>query len=89
MRRGLPGGRNLTQPRPHPLASALPEGRAALRRAKVFHKEVRTEALLAGRSPANEAEVRAGRADGPWRLPGDLELIGDPLDLLGVNLYRP
>ncbi|MCJ1676648.1 family 1 glycosylhydrolase [Streptomyces sp. APSN-46.1] len=71
------------------LASALPEDRAALRRAKVLHNEVWTEPLLAGRYPAHEAETWAGLADGPWRLPGDLELIGAPLDFLGVNFYRP
>lgn len=71
------------------LASALPEDRAALRRAKVLHNEVWTEPLLAGRYPEHEAETWAGLADGPWRLPGDLGLIGAPLDFLGINFYRP
>ncbi|WP_411543830.1 GH1 family beta-glucosidase [Kitasatospora sp. DSM 101779] len=69
--------------------SSLPEDRAALRRAEVLHNEVWTEPLLAGRYPARETETWGGLADGPWRRPGDLELIGAPLDFLGVNFYRP
>ncbi|WP_035839714.1 GH1 family beta-glucosidase [Kitasatospora azatica] len=70
-------------------ASRLPEDLAALRRAEVLHNEVWTEPLFAGRYPTLERETWAGLADGPWRLPGDLELIGAPLDFLGVNFYRP
>ncbi|WP_051874762.1 GH1 family beta-glucosidase [Streptomyces exfoliatus] len=70
-------------------ASTRPEDLAALRRAEVLHNEVWTEPLLAGRYPAYEEETWAGLAEGPWRRPGDLELIGAPLDFLGVNFYRP
>lgn len=70
-------------------ASDLPEDQAALRRAEVLHNEVWTEPLLAGRYPAHEDETWGGLAAGAWRLPGDLELIGAPLDFLGVNFYRP
>ncbi|MEV8098457.1 GH1 family beta-glucosidase [Kitasatospora sp. NPDC085879] len=70
-------------------ASERPEDLAAVRRAEVLHNDVWTEPLLAGRYPAQEAETWAGLADGPWRQPGDLEVIGAPLDFLGVNFYRP
>ncbi|GAA1941728.1 GH1 family beta-glucosidase [Kitasatospora viridis] len=70
-------------------ASRLPEDLAALRRAEVLHNEIWTEPLFAGRYPALERETWSGQADGPWRLPGDLQLIGAPLDFLGVNFYRP
>ncbi|WP_407992028.1 GH1 family beta-glucosidase [Kitasatospora sp. CMC57] len=70
-------------------ASDRPEDLAALRRAEVLHNEVWTQPLFSGRYPADEAETWAGQADGPWRRPGDLELIGAPLDFLGINFYRP
>nr|WP_037641109.1 GH1 family beta-glucosidase [Streptomyces exfoliatus] len=70
-------------------ASDRPEDLAALRRAEVLHNEVWTEPLLAGRYPGHEAETWSGLADGPWRRPGDLEVIGEPLDFLGINYYRP
>jgi beta-glucosidase len=70
-------------------ASDSPEDLAALRRAEVLHNDVWAEPLLAGRYPEHEAQTWAGLADGPWRLPGDLDLIGSPLDFLGVNFYRP
>lgn len=71
------------------VASDRPEDLAALRRAEVLHNEVWTEPLFAGRYPEHEAETWQGLADGPWRQPGDLPLIGAPLDFLGVNFYRP
>ncbi|AUG81813.1 beta-glucosidase [Kitasatospora sp. MMS16-BH015] len=70
-------------------ASTLPEDLAARRRAKVLHNEVWTEPLFAGRYPPQERQTWGGLAGGPWRRPGDLELIGAPLDFLGVNFYRP
>ncbi|MFE4616741.1 GH1 family beta-glucosidase [Streptomyces sp. NPDC056747] len=70
-------------------ASDRPGDLAALRRAEVLHNEVWTEPLLAGRYPGHEAETWSGLADGPWRRPGDLEVIGEPLDFLGINYYRP
>ncbi|AJF63292.1 GH1 family beta-glucosidase [Streptomyces vietnamensis] len=70
-------------------ASDRPEDLAALRRAEVLHNEVWTEPLFAGRYPDHEGETWAGLADGPWRLPGDLQLIGAPLDFVGINFYRP
>ncbi|RKT19931.1 beta-glucosidase [Streptomyces sp. 1114.5] len=70
-------------------AADRPEDLAALRRAEVLHNEVWTEPLFAGRYPEHEAETWAGLADGPWRRPGDLQLIGEPLDFVGINFYRP
>ncbi|MGW1809602.1 GH1 family beta-glucosidase [Streptomyces sp. NPDC002078] len=70
-------------------ASDHPEDLAALRRAEVLHNEVWTEPLFAGRYPEHEAETWEGLADGPWRRPGDLQLIGAPMDFVGINFYRP
>ncbi|MER7667324.1 GH1 family beta-glucosidase [Kitasatospora sp. NPDC096128] len=70
-------------------ASDRPEDLAALRRAEVLHNEAWTEPLFAGRYPGYEAETWEGLADGPWRQPGDLQLIGAPLDFVGINFYRP
>lgn len=69
-------------------ASDRPEDIAARRRAETLYNDIWTEPLFAGRYPAHEAETWAGRADGPWRSPGDRDLIGTPLDFLGVNFYR-
>ncbi|MEU5098456.1 GH1 family beta-glucosidase [Streptomyces sp. NPDC020996] len=70
-------------------ASDRPEDLAALRRAETLHNDVWTEPLFAGRYPEHESETWAGQADGPWRLPDDLRLIGTPLDFVGLNYYRP
>jgi beta-glucosidase len=71
-------------------ASDRPEDLAARRRAETLHNDVWTEPLFAGRYPAHEADTwPAGLADGAWRLPGDLDLIGVPLDFVGLNFYRP
>ncbi|MFJ8625043.1 GH1 family beta-glucosidase [Kitasatospora sp. NPDC093550] len=81
-------GITLNLDRLHP-ASGRSEDLAALRRAEVLHNEVWTEPLFTGRYPAHEDETWPGLVDGPWRRPGDLELIGEPLDFLGINFYRP
>ncbi|MFF7260529.1 GH1 family beta-glucosidase [Streptomyces sp. NPDC008159] len=71
-------------------ASDRPEDLAARRRAETLHNDIWTEPLFAGRYPAHEDDTwPPGTADGPWRLPGDLELIGAPLDFVGLNFYRP
>ncbi|MFJ4879050.1 GH1 family beta-glucosidase [Streptomyces sp. NPDC088745] len=70
-------------------ASDRPEDLAAVRRAEVLHNETWTEPLLGGRYPRGEHETWGALADGAWRRPGDLRLIGAPLDFLGVNFYRP
>ncbi|MDX3452177.1 GH1 family beta-glucosidase [Streptomyces sp. ME02-8801-2C] len=70
-------------------ASDRSDDLAARRRAETLHNDVWAEPLFAGRYPAHEAETWAGLADGPWRQPGDLAVIGVPLDFVGLNYYRP
>ncbi|MFF9808370.1 GH1 family beta-glucosidase [Streptomyces coeruleorubidus] len=62
---------------------------AARRRAETLHNDIWTEPLFAGRYPAHETETWASLADGPWRRPDDLKVIGAPLDFVGLNYYRP
>ncbi|MDT0317470.1 GH1 family beta-glucosidase [Streptomyces millisiae] len=61
----------------------------AVRRAETLHNAVWLDPLFAGRYPEHEAETWGELADGSWRLDGDLEIIGAPLDFLGINYYRP
>jgi beta-glucosidase len=70
-------------------ASDAAEDLAAVRRAETLHNEVWLEPLFAGRYPLHEAETWGELADGSYRREGDLELIGAPLDFVGVNYYRP
>ncbi|MDX3236852.1 GH1 family beta-glucosidase [Streptomyces sp. ME03-5709C] len=63
--------------------------RAALRRAVTLHNDTWTEPLFAGRYPTGEAETWGVLADGSYRREGDLEVIGAPLDFVGLNFYRP
>jgi beta-glucosidase len=62
---------------------------AALRRAVTLHNDTWTEPLFAGRYPTGEAETWGALADGSYRRDGDLEIIGAPLDFVGLNFYRP
>ncbi|KAB8166513.1 beta-glucosidase [Streptomyces sp. 3MP-14] len=62
---------------------------AAVRRAETLHNAVWFDPLFAGRYPEHEAETWGGLADGSYREDGDLDLIGAPLDFVGVNYYRP
>ncbi|MFJ8929539.1 GH1 family beta-glucosidase [Streptomyces sp. NPDC102364] len=64
--------------------------RAAVVRADTQHNLVWTEPILAGRYPTTEDDTWGeliARQD--FRRAGDLDLIGQPLDFLGVNYYRP
>ncbi|MBL1068736.1 GH1 family beta-glucosidase [Streptomyces sp. 7-21] len=70
-------------------ASDSPADQAALRRAETLHNEVWFDPLFAGRYPRHEEETWGAMADGSYRRDGDLELIGAPLDFLGINYYRP
>ena len=70
-------------------ASDSPADLAAVRRAETLHNEVWLDPLFAGRYPRHEAETWGELADGSFRREGDLELIGAPLDWVGVNYYRP
>ncbi|MET8472740.1 GH1 family beta-glucosidase [Streptomyces sp. NPDC006422] len=64
--------------------------RAAVVRADTQHNLVWTEPLLAGRYPTTEQDTWGELiAAEDFRREGDLELIGAPLDFLGVNYYRP
>ncbi|KOV74475.1 beta-glucosidase [Streptomyces sp. NRRL WC-3618] len=70
-------------------ASDRPDDVAARRRAETLHNDIWAEPLFAGRYPEHEAETWAGLAEGPWRQPRDLTVIGTPLDFVGLNYYRP
>ncbi|MFI7386186.1 GH1 family beta-glucosidase [Streptomyces sp. NPDC049813] len=64
--------------------------RAAVLRADTQHNLVWTEPLLAGRYPASDEETWGPLITGQdFRREGDLELIAQPLDFLGINYYRP
>ncbi|MEU6181420.1 GH1 family beta-glucosidase [Streptomyces coeruleorubidus] len=65
---------------------------AAVRRVETLHNDVWFEPLFAGRYPEHEAETWGELLpgdDGSYRLDGDLDLIGAPLDFVGINYYRP
>jgi beta-glucosidase len=70
-------------------AGDSPADLAALRRAVTLHNDTWTEPLFAGRYPLGEAETWGVLADGSYRRDGDLEIIGAPLDFVGLNFYRP
>ncbi|MFD8565746.1 GH1 family beta-glucosidase [Streptomyces sp. NPDC059639] len=64
--------------------------RGAALRADTQHNLVWTDPILAGRYPASDEDTWGElitRQD--FRLDGDLDLIAQPLDFLGVNYYRP
>ncbi|GHC83203.1 beta-glucosidase [Nocardiopsis terrae] len=63
--------------------------RAAVERARTLHNRTWFDPLFTGAYPDNEQEVWGELADGSYRREGDLEAIGQPLDFLGVNFYRP
>jgi beta-glucosidase len=75
----------------HRLAAAGDEAanRAAMVRAETRTNRTFTDPLLAKRYPAAEAQTWPGLTDRPFRLDGDLNLIAQPLDFLGVNTYFP
>ncbi|MCT9138627.1 GH1 family beta-glucosidase [Streptomyces violarus] len=73
-------------------ATDSPADLAAVRRVETLHNDVWFEPLFAGRYPEHEAETWGEllpSGDGSYRLDGDLELIGAPLDFVGINYYRP
>ena len=63
--------------------------RAAVERARTLHNRTWFDPIFTGAYPGNEKEVWGALADGAHRVEGDLEIIGQPLDFLGVNFYRP
>ncbi|WP_153537606.1 GH1 family beta-glucosidase [Streptomyces sp. RB17] len=71
-------------------ATGSPADLAAVVRADTQHNLVWTEPLLAGRYPATEEETWGELIkEQDFRRDGDLELISQPLDFLGINYYRP
>ncbi|MEE2039925.1 GH1 family beta-glucosidase [Nocardiopsis sp. CT-R113] len=70
-------------------ASDSDDDRAAVERARTLHNRVWFDPLFTGAYPDNEDEVWGTMADGSYRADGDLEIIAQPLDFLGVNYYRP
>ncbi|WP_433701022.1 GH1 family beta-glucosidase [Nocardiopsis sp. CA-288880] len=70
-------------------ASDSDADRAAVERARTLHNRVWFDPIFKGAYPDNEDEVWGGMADGSYRADGDLEIIAQPLDFLGVNYYRP
>jgi len=62
---------------------------AAAARAELLSNRAFTDPLLGGRWPAGERELWSELSDFSFRRDGDLELIGQPLDFLGVNNYYP
>ena len=73
----------------HRLAADTEENRAALVRAETRTNRTFTDPLLAHRYPEAEAMTWPGYTERPFRLDGDLDVIGQPLDFLGVNTYFP
>ncbi len=63
--------------------------RAAVRRSDCQNNRVFLDPLLAGRYPRAEQETWPGLTDWGFRRDGDLDVIGTPLDFLGVNTYFP
>ncbi|MEV1025994.1 GH1 family beta-glucosidase [Streptomyces sp. NPDC050264] len=64
--------------------------RAAVLRADTQHNLVWTEPILAGRYPASDEDTWGELITRQeFRRDGDLELIAQPLDFLGINYYRP
>ncbi|MFI6858122.1 GH1 family beta-glucosidase [Streptomyces sp. NPDC050416] len=73
-------------------ATDSPADLAAVRRVETLHNDVWFEPLFAGRYPEHEAETWGELlpgGGGSYRLDGDLDLIGAPLDFVGINYYRP
>jgi beta-glucosidase len=73
-------------------ATDSPADLAAVRRVETLHNDVWFEPLFAGRYPEHEAETWGELlpgGDGSYRLDGDLDIVGTPLDFVGINYYRP
>ncbi|MGW9556769.1 GH1 family beta-glucosidase [Nocardiopsis sp. NPDC055551] len=62
---------------------------AAVERARTLHNRTWFDPIFTGAYPDNEKEVWGALAEGAHRVEGDLETIGQPLDFLGINFYRP
>ncbi|MEU7472552.1 GH1 family beta-glucosidase [Streptomyces sp. NPDC044984] len=74
----------------HLPATGSAADREAVVRADTLHNLVWTEPILAGRYPDTEEDTWGELITAQdFRRDGDLELIHQPLDFLGVNYYRP
>ena len=77
----------------HNLASLYPadpesaEDRDAVRQIEALHNRAFTEPQLRGRLPEDLVADTRHITDWSFVLPGDLELIHQPLDVLGINYY--
>lgn len=70
-----------------PADPVLASDRDAVRQIDLLGNEVFLGPLLEGRYPADLVSLTSGITDWGFVLPGDLDSIGQPLDLLGVNYY--
>ncbi|MGW4665092.1 GH1 family beta-glucosidase [Streptosporangium sandarakinum] len=70
-------------------ASPSAEDAAAARRMDLMVNRQFTEPLLGGAYPGDMAEVYGEISDFSFRRDGDLAVISEPLDFLGVNYYYP
>ncbi|WP_028925162.1 GH1 family beta-glucosidase [Pseudonocardia acaciae] len=77
---------NLNHVRP---ATSDPADVAAAGRAELLYNRVFTDPVLAARWPDGERELWSSITDFSFRRDGDLDLIGQPLDFLGLNNYFP
>jgi beta-glucosidase len=70
-------------------ATPDPADVAAAARAELLSNRVFSDPVLARRWPAGERELWGPISDFSFRRDGDLELVGQPLDFLGLNNYFP
>jgi beta-glucosidase len=91
LRETVPGGQIgiVLNVEPHLPASEAPEDVAAATLADGMHNRLFLEPVLRGRYPDDLVDHLAARVDLGYILDGDLGVISAPLDILGVNFYRP
>ena len=68
-------------------AHPTPAVQDAVRRIDGLQNRMFLDPLLRGRYPGDVLMDLRGVTDGEWLRPGDLEVIGTPMDFLGVNYY--
>lgn len=77
---------NLQPVRP---VSDSPEDKEAADRSLLLSNLIFTDPILAGKHPELARKVWGEATDFRWIQDGDLEIIGKPIDFLGVNYYFP
>jgi beta-glucosidase len=70
-------------------ATASPEDAAAAWKADGLQNRIWLDPIFRGEYPADVVEFTSGVTDWSYVQDGDLEIIAQPLDLLGVNYYNP